>query len=469
VDESLALSDLAGEILAHGHSARLFLDDQELDLGASLRDARPDVVLVQAAFMAEPWIRRAVALVPRGVPSILIGTAATFDDDLLRRVSATAAIQGELDDSVPRALDALHRDADPSVAPGWTYVDARGQLRKTPWGEPPDELDARPMPHRALYFDAYPFLGRFPWKRFATGRGCVHSCGFCYLPGLREGYGSALPNVRRKSVDRVIAEVKAVQARWPLRRVHFADDLFAPNRPWLEEFSDRFPREVGLPFTCATSPETVTDKNAELLAKSGARVVGIGLETASERVRLDQLGRTTTDAAIRRAAARLKAAGIQILTFNMLANPNETLDEALQTVRLNQEIGTDFARVNLAFPAPRSRMERWLRERGRTAPPMDTFVRGEWRAWCAQGDPRPFEVLCRLFRLAIRLKLDERTVKRLVEGLSRVPDLGLLSPLSVYDGWVESRWSGVTPLEALQYARKAGRPNQRVTYHESLP
>jgi len=465
VDESLALCDLAGVLGARGDSVRLLLDDQERDLAASVRALRPDVVFVQAAYMGEPWARRAVGLVPDGVPSVLIGTAATFDADIVERLGAWGALAGELDVCGPALVAALDSGGDLATVPALVWRDGDGVIRRNPWGEAPD-LDALPLPDRSLYYEAYPFMGRFPWKRFVTGRGCVHSCGFCYLPPLRDGYGGQRATVRRKSVDRVIAEIQAVQARWPLSHIHFADDLFAPSRAWLEELADRYPREVGIPFSANTSPETVTEANAALLARAGARIVGIGLETGIEANRTDLLGRPTRDKAIRSAAARLKANGIQLLTFNMIANPGEPFEESLETLRLNQELGTDFPRVNLAYPAPDSLLERLMRDRGMEMLSPDTHRRQELKAWCAEGDPTPFEALTRLFRLATRTRLPVPLVSAIARA---VPDARWLAPLVFYDASVEARWSGVPLLDALRYARHAGPPNRRVTYHESLP
>lgn len=468
VDESLALTDVAGELLAAGHPLRLFLDDQERSLPRALADWQPDLVVVQAAVMGEGWVKETLRRLPAGLRSVLVGTSVTFDAALVERSGATWGLQGELDDSLPLLARLLEGGGDPdlSVVPGFVYLDAAGRTHTSPWSAGAPSLEGRPLPHRDLYYSPYPFMGRFPWKRFTTGRGCVHSCGFCYLPGLREGYGGERPNVRRKTVTRLLEEIAAVRVAWPLKQIHFADDLFAPSRPWLEELAERLPKEVGLPFSCNTSPETVTEANAALLAKAGARVVGIGLETGVEANRRTELGRPTSDVAIRAAASRLKGQGIQLLTFNMLASPGERLADAMETLRFNQEIGTDFPRVNLAYPLPNTVLEEGLKANGRAMPPPDLHSRSAWRAWCAAEDEAmPFEILQRLFRLSVR----HRVPPKLVESLARLPVRAPFAPLAFYDAWVESRWSGAGLIDTLRYARHAGKPNRRVTYHSSLP
>ncbi len=464
MDESLAIADAAGVLRAEGHDQRLFLDRHERDLASAVARWRPDVAVLQAAFMAEPWLRAALASLPSGLPAILVGTAATFDDQLLVRVGAPTAVQGELDDVLPALLARMERGEDAHDLPGTAWL-VDGAVATNPWPPGPPALEPRPLPHRDLYFEPYPFLGRFPWKRFSTGRGCVHSCGFCYLPPLREGYGGAKANVRRKSVDRVVQEVAAVLERWPIKRIHFGDDLFAPSRAWLEEFAERWPREVGIPFTANTSPETVTEENARLLGLAGARVIGIGLESGDEANRIEQLGRPTKTEAIRRAAKRLQDHGIDLLTFNMIANPGEALEDAMSTLRLNQELGTVYPRVNLAYPTEGSLLQDLMRAAGHEPPPADASTRLQRRAWCTPDDPVPFENLHRLFRLGVRWNLPAGLVERVCRAAPREP----LAPFVLYDAWVESRWTGVSVLDALRYARHAGPPAGRVTYHESLP
>lgn len=463
IDESLALAEASAMLRAGGFEPSLLLTEHEPRWLDRARRLDPALVVVQAAFMAEPWLQRTVRALADAAPTVLVGTAATFDDGLLDRVPATFALQGEIDDSLLSLARAVRDGSALDRVPALVHRDGPA-LVPNPWGPIPDDLGGRPLPDRALYFDAYPFLGRFPWKRLTSGRGCVHACGFCYLPPLRERYGAERPNVRRKSVQRVLDEVAALRSRWPVRRIHFADDLFAPSRPWLEELAERWPGEIGVPFSCSTSPETITEVNAALLAKAGARVVGIGLETGVEAHRVQGLGRPTRDDAIRKAAERLRRHRIEILTFNMIGNPGERFDDALRTVSFNQEIGTRFARANLAYPAPQSWMERQLRAAGADLPDPATSERGDRRAWCAEGPPEPFENLARLFRWSLRWNVPPAVVSAICKAAPR----SVLAPMALYDAWVEARWSGVPLWEMARYGARSGLPTTRVTYHESI-
>ncbi len=56
--------------------------------------------------------------------------------------------------------------------------------------------------------------------------------------------------VRKKSVARVIAEIKEVKDNYVLKRVHFSDDLFVLNKNWVKEFLEVYRREIDIPFSC---------------------------------------------------------------------------------------------------------------------------------------------------------------------------------------------------------------------------
>ncbi len=458
VDESLALADLSGALLDRGHRPRLFLDRHEPRLAAVVRRWDPELLIVQAAMLGEPWLMDVLGRLP-SIPVVLVGTGITFEPELLLRAMAVrdgvVGIRGELDDALPAFVDG----AGIEDLPGGVWFD--GELRTNEVGEFPS-LDGRPLPHRGLYFDRYPFLGRFPWKRFASGRGCIHACGYCYAAPLRAMHQQAKRGVRRKSVDRVIAEVLAVQRQWPLERVHFCDDLFLPKVGWLEEFAERWPNEIGVPFSCNSSPETMTPRNAGLLAAAGARLVGLGVESGIDALRHGPLGRPTETEVIRAAVSRLKAAGIQVQTFNMLGFPGETLDDALETVKLNQEMGADRVRATLAWPMPGSAMHLDAAERG-LPDDMEEATKGSMRAVCVE-DRAAFESLSALFRLGVV----GRIPVGMLRAMTKVP-VSVLRPLTLYDGFQELRWSGVSVPAGLAYALRAGRPVHRVTYHAALP
>lgn len=464
VDESLALCDVAAALRHGGHHCSLVLHHHERDARATLLATRPDLCVVQAPLLSGPWSARAAQCCD-GLLTLLAGTGPSFAPDEWLRDEGQRALVGEIDRSLLAVVAALDRGTalrDVRV-PGLRWVEGGAIHTLAPDSAPTSFLDG-PLPDRALYFDTFAPLGRFPWKRFATGRGCIHACGYCYLPPLRALHGGKR-GVRRKSVQRVIDEVRAVRSRWPLQQVHFGDDLFAPKADWLEDFAERWRAEVDLPFSANASPETITARNARSLARAGARLIGIGVEAAPEQLRHDVLGRRSTTEAVEGAVRRLHEAGIRVHTFNLLGAPGSTLDDDLQTLHWNQQMGVRSCRATIAMPMRGTDLWDRAVEAGIDPHSWEGIDKSDVRAACVPDhiDARRRRSLLALFRAGVVSGVDPRWVRRLC---ALPPDV--LRPLCWADALVELRWSGVGLADGLRFGLAAGRPVHRKTFHESM-
>ena len=119
--------------------------------------------------------------------------------------------------------------------------------------------------------------------------------------------------MRRRSVDDLLAEIKEVAQHYPVARfVRFADDVFVVNKEdeWLEEFAERYPKEIGLPFYCLIRCNALTENVARLLKKAGCKSFSMSIEAGSERVRNDIMKRNMPDAMVRHAFALARKYGI---------------------------------------------------------------------------------------------------------------------------------------------------------------
>ena len=137
-----------------------------------------------------------------------------------------------------------------------------------------------------------------------------------------------------------------MKRRWGVKLVWFLDANFVADRRWLEA------------FMCKLRPERATERVVRTLVEANCVAVGVGIESGSERLRRDWLGRPIGDAAILEGCARLKRAGLRVLSFSMLGIPTESLDEALRTVALNVACGVDFAAATILQPYPGTELAR---------------------------------------------------------------------------------------------------------------
>lgn len=352
-DESPVLAEVSAALGAAGHATSLIIERLERAPWTAARAESPALVVVQASVLAERWaaLTAARAKAALGVPVAMVGSLPTFAPERVLESDADLAVVGDAEDTLLEVAARIEGGGFPDGVPGLAHR-RHGGVTRTARRTPRPDLDSLPLPDRELYWSRYPALRAFPWKRFLASRGCVYACTYCYQPILRRAHGEPRDWLRIKSVSRVIAEVRDVAARAPLTHVHFGDDLFGARLPWLEELAERFPREVGVGFSCQLAPELAGERTVELLARAGCRALGMGVESGDEERRRTVLNRRASDAVTLAAARRIRAAGIALVTFNLVGAPGEGADEVWRTIRFNHALRTDFARVTLAVGLP---------------------------------------------------------------------------------------------------------------------
>jgi len=118
----------------------------------------------------------------------------------------------------------------------------------------------------------------------STSRGCPFQCAYCMNHKMKGIYGCN--TYKRRSVDNVIQELCLAKKIYPkLEYIAFFDDVFLVNKLWLEEFRDKFKREINLPFYCFGYVSLTTDAMAKIAVDAGLQEIGLGIQSGSEEIR----------------------------------------------------------------------------------------------------------------------------------------------------------------------------------------
>jgi len=230
------------------------------------------------------------------------------------------------------------------------------------------DLDALPLPDRDVVYGADSLLRDAPSKQFFSGRGCPYDCTYCVNHSFRELFKGLGPVMRKKSVGYVLEEIRSVRAKYPLGNVVFNDDLFIMDKKWLWEFAERYPREIGLPYTCNIRANLVDEDVVRALKDSGCRGTNWSIECGDAQLRNEVLRRNMTDEHILRTGELLAKYRIPNRIGNLIAIPGENRGQMLKTVEMNIRCRPTLAIGSIFTPYPGLRLTQYAIDKGYYTP-----------------------------------------------------------------------------------------------------
>ena len=180
-----------------------------------------------------------------------------------------------------------------------------------------------------------------------------------------KNYGKGKGNwVRFRSVERVIDEINKVIKTYGGKFVYFQDDTFTINKPWIEKFAKIYKEEVGLPYHCHIRAEHVTEDMAKMLADSGCYSVHMAIEAANDHIRINILKRGMSREEIFKAAKLLNKYGIKMMLQNMVGLPTSTVENDLETLKINIKCKPLYAWCSIFQPYPGIELTEFAGKRG---------------------------------------------------------------------------------------------------------
>lgn len=356
INESLSVTDVAGLLESRGHECDLFLERNERDFYGEVERSAPGLVVIPMDVWGE---KKAIDMAEKvkeriDTPIVFAGTYPLLMPEIIERRGVDIVCIGEAEYPILELAERIENGEDYSDVPN-LHVRVDGGIRRNPMRPLLQDLDELPLPDRGIYFK-YPFLRDISVKRFTSGRGCPNACSFCYNAKFREIYRGHGRYVRRKSVGRVIDEIAEMKRIAPMRSIHFSDDLFTDNKKWVLEFCERYAGRFDVPWTCNTAVHAVDEEMIAAMKRARCFGIAMGVETGREFLRMDTLNKPYRDRQVLRVARMIKDNGLYLTSFNMIALPNETVEDALVTVRLNRFLRADNVRVFFLSPIPRTKL-----------------------------------------------------------------------------------------------------------------
>ncbi len=362
---------LSALLTEHGHETflcfipsdnRKHLSNAEIDsLLAYVEELNPDITGVSSMFCDDMKARRISEALKKknGNPLVWGGLNPTLEPQKTPELVDYVCI-GEGEKPFLRFIERLAKGDKTSDIPGiWAWDSKKQWIRNEP-ESPVFDLNSLPFPdyridrHAVIHKGKIKTLSHQLMKRYpphssyihliSTSRGCPEECSFCVNSSLKDL--SSGPYVRRMKPDKVIAEMQQVLQNFPeLLGFFIADDLFlsAPQE-WLEEFSEKYKKNIRLPFICEIHPKYVTSQNVRMLKEAGLAATAMGIQSFNERICNDIFNRKTGAALIQRSISILNTSAPEMNKYFdvIVDNPFETEDEFVETVEAFNRLPKNF-------------------------------------------------------------------------------------------------------------------------------
>lgn len=182
----------------------------------------------------------------------------------------------------------------------------------------------------------YPFYGKVRELSLQTSRGCPHQCTFC-IDTVMDGYN----RWRTQEPARVLDEVHELVERYKINALNIRDEnLFVridhakPIMEGLLPLGLRWFANIRVNYF---KPNMVNHDVVQLMKESGASLMGLGVESGSNRIlKFIKKGHKVEDTL--RAAEYLEIGDIPGTYSFMIGLPTETEVEMMETVSLMKKI-----------------------------------------------------------------------------------------------------------------------------------
>lgn len=373
---SLGLGYLAAYLEQNGVTCEI-IDAHALhmklsEIGAYLRDTSPDVVGVtftsENRFIAFDVIRAAKTALPDA--TIVAGgphASAAAEDTLSNIPELDVVIRGEGEEAFLSLVRKLEDQKPIDSIPSLSFR-RDGIVINNPLGPFISDLDSLPFPawhlmpmNRYRYMADVPGVGKLRALNIMASRGCPFDCSFCASPGM---WGR---KYRARSPQNVLAEVDELVNRFGAQALWIFDDTFTIDRRRTvgicEGLAEKHPN---LRWFCEIRVDTVDRELLSTMKNAGCFCVGFGVESGSQRIIDQSIGKRIKLEQVHQVVAWCRELGLQYNPFMIISHPDETEEDARQSMSLIHEWKSDGSPISMAIMHvyPGTKVERIAREKG---------------------------------------------------------------------------------------------------------
>lgn len=412
---------LSSVLKRNGHECDAFITSEESDYHQAVRDFEPDVIGIYATTGQEAWgydhIRRWKAELPH-LKVVMGGPHPSHElEPLYESEVVDATIKAEAEYAMLDLVNAWEANRSIEEIPNVGYLGGDGVAMQNPIRPVIGDLDTLPFPDVDVFYK-YPFLRNKRVMQVHASRGCQNSCTYCSVGLMKKTWVSGKRGEkfnRTKSVDYLCEEMNDILARYPgFRMVNFGDAALNMEHGWIQEFAEKWPQRVGVPFACNVNINYLNEDDIIALKRAGCVSVQFGLESGSEDVRLRVYKKGYTDEVVYTIPHLLRKHKLTYRTNNIMGGPAETLEDMFETVKMNKRLKPEGCTVLIyrAFKSTVLGQEDYALGRVDLAKDIGPSIQHD--SHMKRDDVKQVVNLQKLFNVAVYMPGGEALVRRLI-------------------------------------------------------
>ena len=360
-EEPLGILYLSAIAKQKGH--QIFVVENEFEaVEKKIREIKPDFLAISVLTPNFSYMYQLLKEVKtkHNIPTLLGGPHATYFPEIIKEEGIDYVFRGESEIAFLIFLDSFENNKPIDETPNLVYFN-NGEVKANQIMNLIHNLDDIPFPDREIFIEYKQFY-KSDVRSVMASRGCPYNCSYCFNNEYQEIYKGLGERLRVRSVDNVITECRELKERYGARMIHFFDDIFPFRKDWVEEFSEKYKKEVDLPFLTNTSFNICSEHYVSNLSKAGCKCLLIGVETGNEYFRDKILFRKMKNKTMIEKAKLIHSYGIKVYAQNLIGIPHGSLELDMETLRLNIKLKADYAGAYLCQPYPKTPIEKIARE-----------------------------------------------------------------------------------------------------------
>ena len=263
--------------------------------------------------------------------------------------------RGEGEHALLELCDHLSAGKEPTGIAG-LWFSRNGEVERNPVRPLIADLSTLPVPMHAIYtVCSYDELSVKDKAFFMGSRGCPYGCTYCCNDTIRSVYPDKRGYYRLKPVESFISELRDHIERNPKTKfVSLYDDVLMGNKKWFESFCERYKTEIDINCFMTGRWELLTEHTIPLLKKIRCFFILIGVEVGNEELRCKMLKRNQKTEMMMERAELLRKHKVRYGLYTMVGLPTETLENALETVKLAARLKGNLivSHHSIFFPFP---------------------------------------------------------------------------------------------------------------------